>query len=76
MTDRQNGMMGLGLSFVAGCIVGGVAGLLAAPQSGSRTRRQLSNLAEDVREKAGEVKNDALAAVDRTLEQSRSLVGV
>ena len=76
MTNKQNGMMGLGLSFVTGCIVGGIAGLLAAPQSGSRTRRQLSSLAEDVREKAGEVKHDALAAVDKTLEQSRSFVGV
>jgi len=75
MTQGRNGMAGLGLSFLTGCIVGGIAGLLSAPESGVRTRRRLSNYAADVREKAGEVREEASAAIHKVVEQGRTLVG-
>lgn len=75
MTNRQNGMVGIGLSFVTGCVVGGIAGLLGAPQSGVKTRRRLSNYAADVREKVGEVKEEAAASIHNVIEQGRTLVG-
>jgi len=75
MTQGRNGMAGLGLSFLAGCIVGGIAGLLAAPQSGARTRRQIANFAEDVRERAGEATVDTTAAIQRVIDKGRNLVG-
>ena len=50
MTNEQNTILGLGVSFLVGCVVGGIAGLLAAPQSGARTRRQIASFADDVRE--------------------------
>lgn len=65
---------GVGLSFLMGSLIGGIAGLLYAPQSGARTRRQLSNLADDVREKTAEMKDDATAALDKLVERGRSLV--
>lgn len=74
MTNNLNRMMGLGLSFLAGCVVGGIAGVLAAPQSGVRTRRQLTQYADDVRERAGEVTDDTTAAIHRMVEKGRTLV--
>ena len=74
MTNGRNGMMGTGLSFLAGCLVGGIAGVFYAPHSGMRTRRQLANLAEDVKEKAGEVTDDAAAAVHKIVERGRHLI--
>lgn len=41
-----------GVAFVTGLLVGVGAGLLLAPQSGVRTRRQLRSLVEDVSEPA------------------------
>jgi len=73
MASRENGLMGFGLSFLVGCIVGGIAGLLAAPQSGARTRRQLSNFAEDVRERAGEATEDTTAAIQKVITKGRTL---
>jgi len=69
----QNRNMGLGFSFLAGCIVGGIAGVLAAPQSGARTRRQLAQYADDVRERAGEVTEGTTAAIHRMAEKGRTL---
>lgn len=74
MTNERNGMMAVGLSFLTGCLIGGVAGLLYAPQSGTRTRRQIQNFAADVREKAGEASEQATEAVQKVIERGRSLV--
>jgi len=73
MAAGGNGLAGLGLSFLAGCVVGGIAGLLAAPQSGVRTRRQLANYAEDVRERAGEAVEDTSADIQRVINKGRNL---
>jgi gas vesicle protein len=74
MVNGQNRIIGLGLSFLAGCVVGGIAGLLAAPQSGARTRRQLAHYADDLRERAGGVTEDTTAAIHRMVEKGRTLV--
>ena len=73
MTDGRNGATGLGLSFLAGCIVGGIAGLLAAPQSGARTRRQIGNFAGDVRERAEEATEDTTVAIQNVINKGRNL---
>lgn len=70
----MNGMMVAGLSFFAGCVVGGMAGLLYAPQSGARTRRRLVDFGEDVREKAGEATEQATDKMQKVFERGRSFV--
>lgn len=70
MTDGRCGLMGLGLSFMAGCLVGGTAGLLYAPQSGIRTRRRIADFAEDVRDRAGDVTEEATDKIHRATEQA------
>jgi len=73
MADGGNGLAEIGLSFLAGCVVGGIAGLLAAPQSGVRTRRRLVHYADDVRERAGEATQDTAAAIQNVITKGRNL---
>jgi gas vesicle protein len=70
MTDGRYGLMGVGLSFLAGCVVGGTAALLYAPQSGTRTRRRIADFAEDVRDRAGDVTEQATEKIHKATEQA------
>ncbi len=67
-----------GLAFATGLLVGVGTGLLIAPQAGSRTRRQIGNFVEDLREDATNIAGDAKDAVegalDGVLERGKSLV--
>jgi len=74
MMNGRNGMRRIGLSFFTGCLLGGIAGLLYAPQSGARTRRRLVSVARDVREKAGEMADDATVTIKKAVERGRRLV--
>lgn len=76
MTLGRTGAMIGGVSFFAGLLAGGVAGLLYAPQSGVRTRRQLTNVVEDAKECAGEMAEDATEAVEWAVERGRRLVNM
>ena len=70
MTDGRCGLMGVGLSFLVGCVVGGTAALLYAPQSGTRTRRRIADFAEDVRDRAGDVTEQATEKIHSAKEQA------
>lgn len=70
MTDGRYGFMGVGLSFLAGCVVGGTAALLYAPQSGTRTRRRIADFAEDVRDRAGDVTEQATEKFQKATEHA------
>lgn len=59
----------MAVMFLAGVAVGAAAGLLLAPHSGSYTRRQLQNLAEDVTERMVGLAGDAKDAVDDIMEK-------
>ena len=63
-----------GLSLMVGVVLGTGFGLLMAPQSGSRTRRQLKNMMEDASERAGEFADDAKEAVTGMVERSKKFV--
>jgi len=65
--DHRCGEMAV--MFLAGVAVGAAAGLLLAPHSGSYTRRQLQNLAEDVTERMVGLAGDAKDAVDDVMEK-------
>ena len=71
MMKEYNGTVVVGLSLMAGCLIGGIAGVLYAPQSGARTRRGLAGFADDVRERAGELAKDAASAIEKTVERGR-----
>ena len=60
--------------FLAGLAVGAAAGLLLAPHSGSYTRRQLKNVAEDVTERMVGLAGDARDAVDKAVERGKEIV--
>lgn len=63
-----------GLSLMVGVVLGTGLGLLMAPQSGSRTRRQLKSMMEDASERAGEFAEDAKEAVTGMVERSKKFV--
>jgi gas vesicle protein len=75
MTERTR-CTGIGMTgFFAGFMAGIGAGLLLAPQSGARTRRQLENLAKDLHEDTSHMLGDAKTSIGNVIEQSKSLVG-
>lgn len=76
MNGRTNTAWRVGFSLLTGLLVGGTAGVLYAPQSGARTRRQLANLAEDVRERAGQMTEDTADAIEKLVERGRRFVTV
>jgi gas vesicle protein len=61
-------------AFFAGLMTGIGAGLLLAPQSGARTRRQLENLAKDLQEDTSHMLGDAKTSIDKVIEQGKSLM--
>ncbi len=67
-----------GLAFATGLIVGVGTGLLLAPQSGARTRRQIGGMVDDFREDAthlaGEAKQAVGEAVDGAIERGKRIV--
>jgi gas vesicle protein len=62
------------VAFVTGLFAGIAVGIALAPQSGARTRRQLSNLAADIRERASLMAEDTKEAVDNIVERGKRLV--
>jgi len=70
------------ISFLIGAAVGGGIALLAAPQSGKRTRDQLKRMAGDAKEKAGsyydEMKDKASVATEKVqgyYQEAKQTVG-
>jgi gas vesicle protein len=62
-------------AFFAGLVAGIGTGLLLAPQSGARTRRQLHSLAKDLQEESNYMLGDAKTSLGKVIEQGKSLVG-
>jgi gas vesicle protein len=76
MMGERNLLVPMGFSLLTGLLIGGFAGLLYAPQSGSRTRRQIANFAEDMKERAGEMAEDATVVVNKMVDNGRRFVNV
>ncbi|MGO9014535.1 MAG: YtxH domain-containing protein [Dissulfurispiraceae bacterium] len=62
------------LSFLLGGMVGAGLALLLAPQSGPETRKKIMDIADDVKEKAGEYVAQAKEKVTSTVEKGKSFV--
>lgn len=61
-------------TFFAGLVAGIGAGILLAPQSGARTRRQLHNMAEDLGEQTSYMLGDAKTSIGKVIEHGKRLV--
>ena len=62
-------------AFIAGLVAGIGTGLLLAPQSGVRTRRQLHSLAKDLQEETSHILGDVTTSIGKVIEQDKSCVG-
>lgn len=64
----------MALMLLAGLAIGTAAGLLLAPHSGAYTRRQIHNLAEDVKEQASILASDVKDAVESVVQEGKRIV--
>ena len=71
--SRGNGYL-VASSFLLGGIVGAAAGLLFAPKSGKEMRRQVRDLAGDVKGKAGDYYEQIREAVTSALVEGKDLI--
>ena len=62
-------------AFFAGLVAGIGTGLLLAPQSGARTRRQLHSLAKDLQEETSHMLGDAKTSIGKVIEQDKTSWG-
>ena len=74
MDDDNRCVVFAGIAFLTGIILGISAGLLLAPQTGSRTRRQLKNFVEDASERAEEFVQDTKETVSGMVERGKKFV--
>lgn len=72
--DDTRCLMVAGIMFFSGLMLGLATGVLLAPQSGSRTRRDLLSLVEDASERANEWVDDARGAVNEVVDRGRKMV--
>jgi gas vesicle protein len=63
-------------AFFAGLVAGIGTGLLLAPQSGARTRRQLHSLAKDLQEESNYMLDDAKTSLGKVFGQGKQSFGV
>jgi gas vesicle protein len=63
-------------AFFAGLVAGIGTGLLLAPQSGARTRRQLHGLAKDLQEESNYMLDDAKTSFGKVFGQGKVSSGV
>jgi gas vesicle protein len=63
-------------AFFAGLVAGIGTGLLLAPQSGARTRRQLHGLAKDLQEESNYMLGDAKTSLGKVFGQGKESCGV
>jgi gas vesicle protein len=62
------------LSFFIGTVVGAGVALLLAPEEGERTRRKITDFAEDMKEKAGDSFEEVKDRVTTALEKGKGLL--
>ena len=75
MDNETRCMMFAAISFFSGLVIGLGTGLLLAPQSGTRTRRHLRTVMDDVGEMAGEFMDDAKDTVEDIVDRGKKMVG-
>ncbi len=76
-TSQSTNRIALSLiALVSATTLGVACGLLFAPKSGTRTRRQLHNMALDARERVGEWSEDAKGTVEQFVKRGKELAGV
>lgn len=74
MKTTTSNLMMTSISLLSGTALGIGAGLLLAPQSGARTRRQLRHVYEDAKENIETRTKDLTEVVGRKVKKSGSLL--
>lgn len=72
--DEGYGTGAVFFSFLLGGIVGAGIALLLAPSSGRETRQKIRDMADDVREKAGEYADQMKSRVSTTIHKGKEFI--
>ena len=75
-TQANNRIMLSFIALLSATTLGLVCGLLLAPQSGSRTRRKIQNIALNGRDRMEEWTDDAKETVEQVVKQGKKVLGV
>ncbi|MGE5894327.1 MAG: YtxH domain-containing protein [bacterium] len=75
MRDEGYGSSSMFLAFLMGGLVGAGFALLLAPKSGRELRKQISDLAEEAKQKASEYVEHTKERVSSTIEKGKELYG-
>lgn len=73
-TDDTRCLMVASIMFFSGLMLGLATGVLLAPQSGSRTRRNLLSMVGDAGERANEWVGDAKETVNEVVDRGRKMM--
>ena len=74
MEDNGRALIFGAIAFFAGAMIGLGTGMLVAPQSGDRTRRQLQSKAAEVQEEAETLVKDTKDKVSDWVEKGKKFV--
>ncbi|HDP70102.1 MAG TPA: YtxH domain-containing protein [Actinobacteria bacterium] len=74
--NKGFGFEEFGMGLLLGAILGAVAGLLVAPQSGAITRKQISDRAEEAKEIAEDLFQQTKGRIEVLIERAESLLGL
>lgn len=74
MEDNNRALIFGAVAFFAGAMIGLGTGMVMAPQSGERTRRQLQNMAIDVQEDAELLVKDTKEKVSGWVDKGKKFV--
>jgi gas vesicle protein len=75
MARNNKSGSGFAIAFILGGIIGIIAGVILAPRSGSETRRELQDIRDGWRSRAGEVAATLHSQVVPGVEQTRGRLG-
>ena len=72
--NRTSAVKTMTLLFVGGAVLGAVAGLLFAPQTGKETRKEIRHYAMKVKKDVVDTAQRTKAGIEAALEKGRSLL--
>ncbi|RJQ31907.1 MAG: YtxH domain-containing protein [Actinobacteria bacterium] len=76
MSERKFEIAEFSLGLFVGAVIGGVAGMLLAPQAGTDTRRKIHDWAADTTQSAAQLVDNAKKALEQASTKAEEVLGL
>jgi gas vesicle protein len=76
MSERRFAIAEYSLGVITGAVVGGLVGMLLAPESGASTRKRISSWAIDTRQSAAQLVDYSKKALELASEKTEEVLGL